>query len=275
MRKLDLTPLFSVKTFFLGSSALLFAAFLLLACSNNNAATAVPGSSSSSAADGVSGSGEDMYYEYTIASVGTSFKWNGSTKMYVSSGGGMRVEMDFMNRANKGKPGLMVIIGSKDKPDQTISLDEDTKTYTVNVNDRSSDDKSSNADDPFKTVSNVSKVGEEKILGFSCVHARVISTKSMGPLGKQTDTIDLWNSPDVPLAPFLRQYMDRDMAKSWTSLMTPAAAAQLKQMGCIGFMVKMQSGSKNSAMHMELTKIQKGDFPKSMFEIPAGYKEEK
>ncbi len=57
--------------------------------------------------------------------------------------------------------------------------------------------------------------------------------------------------------------------------MTPAAVDQLKQMGCMGFMLKMQTGSKDANVPMELTKIQKGDFPSSMFEIPAGYKEDK
>jgi hypothetical protein len=37
----------------------------------------------------------------------------------------------------------------------------------------------------------------------------------------------------------------------------------------------MQTGSKDAGVRMELTKMQKGDFQKSMFEIPTGYKEDK
>jgi hypothetical protein len=97
----------------------------------------------------------------------------------------------------------------------------------------------------------------------------------MGPLGKMSDTLDFWYSPDVPLAPYFRHYMDKNLSKSWTVLMTPAATDQLKAMGCTGFMMKMTSGSQNSGLHMELTKINAADFPASLFEIPAGYKEEK
>jgi Domain of unknown function (DUF4412) len=238
-------------------------------CSNNNAAVGANGTSSSATTEG--GSGADMYYEYTMTTVGSHMNMGGSIKLYVSAGGKVRSEMDWNNPAAKmSKSGPIVFIASMEKPDQSISIDDSAKTYTVNTIDTADFGK-----DPFKMVSTASKIGDEKILGYNSVHGRVITTKSMGPLGKMTDTVDLWNSPDLPLAPFFRHYMDRNLSKSWTVLMTPAAVDQLKQMGCTGFMMRMQSGSKDSHVNMELTKVRKDDFSKSMFEIPAGYKEEK
>ena len=254
-------------------SLILLTSILWTACSNNNAATGSNGSASADAS--VAGTGADMYYEYTTTMVGKSMNIIGYVKLYISADGGVRSEMDMSSAAAKtARSGPIVLIAIKDKPNQSISIDDDKKTYTVNFIDTSGNAPGS-GDDPFKMVSTVTKVGEEKIMGFNSVHTRTISTKHMGPLGNMTDTIDLWNSPDVPLAPFFRHYMDKNMSRSWTILMTPAAADQIKQMGGTGFMLKMQTGSKDAGVRMELTKMQKGDFQKSMFEIPAGYKEDK
>jgi hypothetical protein len=268
------TSLLTAKNFFLACSLFFFGA-VLLACSNNNAAAGAKGAASADASVAGEGAGDDMYYEYTTTSVGKNMNMIGYTKLYISAGGSVRSEMDLTNPAvKKDNSGPIVLIASKDKPNQSISIDDAQKTYSINILDTSGNARGS-GDDPFKLVSTVTKVGDEKIMGFNSVHARIISTKHMGPLGNMTDTIDLWSSPDVPLAPFFRHYMDKNMSRSWTALMTPAAADQLKQMGCTGFMLRMQTGSKNAGLHMELTKIKKGDFPKSMFEIPAGYKEDK
>jgi hypothetical protein len=254
-------------------SLFLLSSILWGACSNNNAAVNAAGSSTADASGAGGGSGADMYYEYMTTMTGNKLNINGYTKLYVSAAGNLRSEMGMTNPAlKKDKSAPAVIIASKDKPNQSISIDDDTKTYTLNMMDTAS---SSSSDDPFKLESVVTKAGEETIMGFHCVHARVISTKHMGLLGAQTDTLDLWYSPDVPLAPFFRHYLDAYQYRSWSSLMTPAAASQLQQMGCTGFMVKMTSGLKDAGVHMELTKVRKDDFPKSMFEIPAGYKENK
>jgi Domain of unknown function (DUF4412) len=247
--------------------------FIAVACSNNNAAPNGSGGASpgSASADALSGSGDDMYYEYKITSAGRGISMNGYQKLYVSSGGGLRSEMDMSNPAAiKSAP--IVSIGNKEKPNQSTMIDDSAKTYTVNIIDTSS----ASSNDLLKLSSTVTKLEEEKVLGFNCKHVRVISTRSMGPMGKFSDTVELWNSPDVPMAPFFRNYMDKSLSKAWTSMISPDAANQLTQMGFSGFMVRIRSGSGVPyGMLMELTKVQKGDFPKSMFEIPAGYKEEK
>ncbi len=52
-------------------------------------------------------------------------------------------------------------------------------------------------------------------------------------------------------------------------------AKQLEQMGCTGFPVRLQVKSKSSTMLMQLTTAARRDFPTSLFEIPAAYKENK
>jgi len=247
--------------------------FIAVACSNNNAAPNGAGGASpgSPSADAVSGSGNDMYYEYTITSVAKGTRTTGYEKLYVSAGGDLRSEMDMSGPA-VGRSAPIVSIGNKDKPYQSISIDDTEKIYIVNTIDTSN----APASNDMKISSTVTKLGEEKVLGFNSQHVRVISTRSLDPMVKFTDTVELWNSHDVPMAPFIRNYMEKSLSKAWTSMISPDAANQLTQMGFTGFMVKIQSGSGGPyGMLMELTKVQKGDFPKSMFEIPAGYKEEK
>jgi hypothetical protein len=246
-----------------GLSALMPAACSDVAGGSSPSGQSAPGS--------IAGSGDDMYYEYSITSTGKDISMTGYTKLYVSSGGGLRSEMDLINPAAR-KTAPIVTIGNKDKPNQSIMIDDSAKTWSLNLIDTMMSTPSNGL---FKISSTVTKVGEEKIMGFTCIHARVISTRSMGALGKLTDTVELWNSPNVPMAPFFRHFMDKSFSKSWASLMSPEATDQLKQMGCAGFMVKIHSGSPSSGMNMELTKVQKGDFPKSMFEVPIDYKEDK
>jgi hypothetical protein len=192
-----------LSVFFLGCSIFFFGALLFVGCSNNKAAGATKDAGSSDAAGTTGGSGDDMYYEYTINTVGSSLTISGTTKLYLSAGGGARTEMDMTNSANKQKStGPIVVIGTKDKPNQSISIDEDTKTYTVNDLD------SLTAGGGFGNAqSSVSRIGEDKILGFNCVHARIVTTKSMGSLLKMTDTFDIWESPDVPIQSYFLKNM--------------------------------------------------------------------
>lgn len=249
--------------------------FLAAACTNNNAApnanAAGATSPGPSSADAVSGSGNDMYYEYTITSITRGTRTNGYEKLYVAAGGDLRNESDMSSPA-AGRPAPIVSIGNKDKPYQSIEIDDTEKIYIVTTLDTSS----SPSINGMKISSTVTKLAAEKVLGFNSLHARVISTRTMGPLVKFTDTVEFWNSTEVPMAPFFRQYMNKNMVRAWINMISPDATNQLMQMGFTGFMVKIQSGlgGPNGEI-MELTKVRRGDFPKSMFEIPAGYKEEK
>lgn len=242
---------------------------LLIACTGNSSSTKISaGATDNSPAS--AGSGKDMYYEYTSTSAGKNLSIKTDMKMYVSSNGGMRVVMDMENSARQGKgPGTMVIIGHSDKPNESISIDDAAKTYSVNhFND-------SDFNTGEKVKSTATKIGEEKILGFNSVHARIISNKSIGNFYSDVDTLDLWRSNDVPLLASVKSLMDKFDSRAGMSMYSPDIAAQLKQMGCEGFMTKMEIHSKNSSTTEVLIKAEHRDLPAGMFQIPAGYKEDK
>lgn len=248
---------------------------MLMACSG----TAGDKSSSSTSNDpgGSSGSGKDLYFEYKLTTTGSSDSRgsfaNGIIKYYISSKGDMRTEGDWtITYQGKQNPVQIVAIGHADKPDESIDLDDSAKTYTV-THFNPEDFKTG-----VKTQSSVSKIGEEKIMGFNCVHAQIIET--IGFPGAESfmndpDTIDLWRSNDVTLPANVKELMGYQNSKSNNTMFSPDVEAQLKQMGCGGFMVKMTSPSEGLTINGVLTKVEHRDLPASLFQIPAGYKEDK
>ncbi len=247
-------------------SAIIFSACLFFACTgstSNNTDT-----SNNSAAAATSGSGDDYYYEITTATSGKSMNINGIIKMYVSSKGAIRSEMNITNSASD-KSAPIVLIGSADKPNESILLDDSAKTFTVNHID------SGDFNNINKVQSTVTKIGEEKVLGFNCVHARIISNKTMGSFFSSTDTIDLWKSNDVPMQPSVKNLMSQFESRTGNTMYSPEAETQLTQMGCTGFLVKLAMKSKDVAMTMQLTKAQRKDLDAALFKIPAGYTEDK
>jgi hypothetical protein len=246
-------------------STALFSGLILLACSGTTA------NKSDDVSDpaGDSGAGKDMFYEYASTSTGKNLSIRTDMKMYVSSNGGMRVEMNMQNSAMQRKvPGTMIIIGHPDKPNESISIDDAAKTYSINHF----------TDNDFNTGekirSTATKIGEEKILGFNSVHARIISNKSSGNFYSDIDTVDLWRSNDVPLPASVKDLIDKFNSKGM-AMYSADIANQLKQMGCEGFMTKMEIHGKRSSMTEVLVKAEHRDLPASMFQIPAGYKETK
>ncbi len=226
-------------------------------------------SSSNISSAAPSGSGSDMYYEYNSTTVGKDMSIKTVIKMYVSSSGSMRVEMNVENSAMKGKNSRsMIIIGHSDKPNESISIDDAAKTYTINhftENDFNTGE---------KITSTATKIGEEKILGFNSVHARIISKKSIGSLYSDVDTVDLWRSNNVPMQASVKELFDKFNSKGM-AMYSADVANQLKQMGCEGFMTKMEMHSKRSSTTEILVKAESRDLPASMFQIPAGYTEVK
>lgn len=249
-------------------SSIAFSVCLLLACSGNSSATNDKGNTSADPVSG--GSGKDMYYEYATTSAGKNVSINGVTKMYISARGDMRVEMNMSSSFNGNKSSApIVVIGHSDKPDESVSIDYETKTYTINHFNR--DDLNTGE----KIQSTVTKVGDEKILGFNCVHARIVSKNSIGSLYSTVDTLDLWRSEEVPILASVRNLMDKFESKSGYLLYSSQVVDQLKQMGCEGFMIKLVMNSRSSSTKEELTKVEHRDLSENMFQIPAGYKEDK
>ena len=240
------------------------AAIVLISCSNvsgSGPGSAVPG--------GTPNSGGDMFYEYTSHATSPAMNLNGSSKMFLAADGKMRKETQMANPAKPGKSSPIVMIGSADKPMESIIIDDDAKTWSVNHIDSADLDNKA-----MHMTSVVAKLNNEKVLDFDCVHVRIISNKEIGSLIRQIDTMDLWKSKDVPVPAVFGSMMSR--IESGVGFMyAKDVPAQLKQMGCEGFLVKMQIRSKDMLTVMELTKAEKRDLPKSLFVIPAGYKEDK
>ena len=250
----------------------LFSGIILLAvfsfvCSGTTTANADKESSSNISAP--SGSGKDMYYEYNSATAGKAMTVKTVIKMYVSSNGSMRVEIDVENSAMKGKSsGPMIIIGHSDKPNESISIDDAAKTYSINH----FTDNDFNTDQKIKSTA--TKIGEEKILGFNSVHARIISNKSIGSIYSDVDTVDLWRSNNVPMQATVKELFDKFNSKGM-AMYSADVANQLKQMGCEGFLTKMEIHSKRFSTTEILVKAETRDLPANMFQIPAGYTEVK
>jgi hypothetical protein len=251
-------------------SSVLLSACLAFSCAGNNTTNSNNDSSSANSSSSVAGSGGDMYYELTTTATGKHMSMKGVTKMYVSSKGAMRSEMNFSNSLNPNAHSApIVVIGHSDKPDQSIIIDDSAKTFTINHINRG------DLDTKEKIQSTVTKAGEENIMGFHCVHARVISNKSIGKFYSQTDTLDLWRSNSVPMQATVKDLMNQFESRTGNFMYSKEVADQLKQMGCEGFMVKLTIKSKDVSTIVQLTKVEHRDLPVSMFAVPAGYTEDK
>ena len=260
MKNLKLLSLFILATGF------------LFACSGNTTANSSKDSASTTSESGTatSGSGNDMYYEFTTTSRGKNMSINVVTRMFVSSRGDMRLEMSTVSSLNGNKSTApIVIIGHSDKPDESIIIDYSAKTYTLNHISR--DDLGMKE----KMESTVAKVGEDKILGFKCVHAKIISKRSIGGFYSKVDTIDIWRSNDVPMQATVKNLMSQFESRTGNFMYSKDVTDKLKQIGCEGFMVKMEMGSKDVSTIYKLIKVEHRDLPSSMFQIPAGYTEDK
>jgi hypothetical protein len=248
---------------------IIISAGTLMACNSNHSTNAsVADASNNSPAS--SGLGDDYYYELTTNSSGKNVSITQVTKLYVSAKGNMRSEMEVKNSADGNKTSAPIVsIAHPDKPGESISIDDSAKTYTIDHFD------SSDFNTGEKVNSTATKVGEEKVMGFNCVHARVIANKTIANVYSSTDTIDIWKSNDVPQQASVKNMMKYMESKTANSMYSTETAAQLKQMGCDGFLVKMTMHGKDFSLTMQLTKMERKDLPASMFEIPAGYKEVK
>jgi hypothetical protein len=241
-----------------------FAAIVMVGCNSVSG-----GGSGSAVQGGAVSSGSDMFYEYSSHTTSPAMNITGSSKMFLAADGRIRKETQMANPAKPDKSSPIVMIGSADKPMESIIIDDDAKTWSVNHIDSADLDNKA-----IHMTSTVSKMNNEKVLGFDCVHVRIISNKEIGSLIKEIDTMDLWNSRDVPVPTVFGSMMSR--IESGVGFMyAKDVPAQLKQMGCDGFLVKMQIRNKDMFTVMELAKAEKRDLPKSLFTIPAGYKEDK
>jgi hypothetical protein len=138
----------------------------------------------------------------------------------------------------------------KSNPDVTYILNDKDKTY--------SERKKSEPKEDTRTYE-VKKLGEETVNGYKCVHALVTEGK---------ETHEVWNTKGIPDYDKYAESM-----KSNERMNNPKREKALKDAGCDGFPVKTfhKGNEREGDFTMELVKIEKKNFSKSDFEIPAGY----
>lgn len=209
-------------------------------------------------ADGGSGT----YYEYSIE---TNTKKTGTTKstskLYFTSNGEGRSEMNIASMMGAKNSRTLIVIGKANQPRYSVILNDQEKSYSLNVIDTSL------INGNFEKYK-VTKIGNENVQGYNCIHARVVSDFGSG-MFKSSSTMDVWTSMDVPGYGVFRKATIQQNVK-------PAMNKALDDAGCAGFLVKMTNGdTKNYSITMQLTKAEKETFPASMFKIPSGYTESK
>jgi len=245
-------------------AAILLSPICFLSCNSNS--TNASGSNTAV----TSGSGKDTYIEMTGNSKGDKMQMQTLTKIFLADNGKVRMEMDLLR---DGKYTTAIVsVGDANNPNQSMLIDDSAKTYTINHVDSAD----LNSGDGSNTKYAVSKIGQEQIAGFNCTHARIIANKNYtGPASfmNSIDTTDLWLSPDVPIPGAEKKYMEMSTSKMSGVLFNADVANQLKQMGCEGFMVKLDMHSKDMASTNQITKVTRQDFPTAMFEVPQGYKQ--
>ncbi|MBS1601734.1 MAG: DUF4412 domain-containing protein [Bacteroidetes bacterium] len=203
---------------------------------------------------GNSGSTPCIYYEMTNTFISDkSLKTNSSTtKQWFTNDGRFRGEMDLAGMIASAagyqinsKP--VVMIGRASMPNYTVTLDDENKTYSLNIIDQALLNKSG-------AGYTAKLIGSETVNGYPCKHVVVKGHKM---------TLDMWTSTSVP---------GYDVYQKMASTAAGANASflnALKQADADGIMVKMII--ENNASSMTLTKAIYIGAPNNLFEIPAGY----
>lgn len=147
-----------------------------------------------------------------------------------------------------GKTMRTKFLVQKDKPGIIFTIHDDSKTYSEMTPQSRNDTK----------TYTVKKLGEETVNGYKCIHASI---------SDGIETEEVWNTKDIPDYAKYEEVMKSD------AKMSSARREQaLRDAGCGGFPVKMyHKGDREGDMTVELVKLEKRTFPKSDFEIPAGY----
>jgi len=167
----------------------------------------------------------------------------------ITDGHNIRTDLDLLGTR-------MQVLGHAGMPRYSVRVFPDSKTYIFNIIDTAAINSGGGM------VYQVTKVGNERVLGYNCIHSRM----TIYPAGVKSGgtTEDIWTSVDVP------GYADfRNLALNQN--VTPKMMQALEQAGCGGSFVKAQMQSKIISMDMQLIAAERKNFPAAMFQIPPGY----
>lgn len=152
----------------------------------------------------------------------------------------------------------MTVLGREDQRKYTMVLYPESKMYKLNIVDTARLIASQK-----KMTYTVTRIGNETVAGYSCVHSKLTIVT---PNGNKPITIveDLWTSTSVPGYAQLKQLAS-------TQTVTAGMLQALDQAGCGGWVVKITMQSEQVGMNMVLITATRKSFPASTFEIPPGY----
>ena len=200
-------------------------------------------------------SGDGYYYETTNTVVTNRGTNKAVNKTYFTASGEGRTEMNLGAMMGVSGGSAMIGLSRADNPKYSVMLDNEDKTYSLNVIDPSA----IKGNDNYTAT----KIGEENVGGFACIHARLTSRRDKMP-------IDVWTSKSVPGYAQIEKWMS-----SSKSMATPDMLMALKEAGADGYFVKLLVKNKDISSEMLLTKVEQKSLPASLFTIPAGYTESK
>jgi hypothetical protein len=152
--------------------------------------------------------------------------------------------------------GKMQVLGHASMPRYSVLVYPDSKTFVFNIIDTAA------INSGGSMVYQAVKVGNERVLGYNCIHSRL----TIYPAGVKSGgtTEDIWTSVDVPGYADLKKL-------ALNQSVTPKMMQTLEQAGCGGSFVKVEMQSKIVSMDMQLITAERKNFPASMFQIPPGY----
>ena len=164
--------------------------------------------------------GSGVLYQYlTVATSKQMGTTKDTTVKYLCNSGDGRSEMRInMPGAVSNK---MINIGRAGQPKYSIMLYPESKTYSLNIIDTSL------INSRLETYQ-VTKLGNETVQGYNCIHATITSTTNSG-FFKSSTTFDIWTSVEVPGYSLFEKLMTVQNVQ-------PKMMQALEQAGCGGFL---------------------------------------
>lgn len=150
------------------------------------------------------------------------------------------------------------VLGHASLPRYSITIYPSSRTFRFNIIDTAA----LNSGD--RNSYQVTKVGNETVQGYSCVHSKMTVIAA----GTKTGIVeDIWTSQNVPGYATMKKLISMQNV-------TPKMMQALEQAGAGGFFVRLTMQTKEMFMDMVLASADRKSFPDSMFQIPSGYTEE-
>ena len=197
--------------------------------------------------------GSGFYYQYLTTATSKKGTAKDTSYRWLTTGGEGRSEMRIVMPGMAS--GKLTVVGRASQPTYSILLDPDNKGYSLCVID-------TGLVNSRQATYKVTKVGDETVDGYACVHVKMTTTSGSG-LFKSSSTEDLWTSTSVPGYSLYHNLSDQTVNYGMIQALEKAGAA--------GMMVKMTASGKDYSMSYDLTDAKSGSYPSSLFMIPAGY----